>query len=319
MTTNILFVNIILFIVGLALICIAGDKLVDAAVVIAKKLGIPEIVVGATIVSIGTTLPEVLVSTTAAIQGSVEITAGNSLGSIICNTTLIAGLAQLIKPTKKVNTKSLGWRSIFFFVTMIAVNIVSYFTGGIRLVPGIVLLVAFVVYAILNVKYPGDDDDEGGEEKDGKVVKELIILFVCAGLLYVGAKLLVDNGVYLATEMGVPERVIAVTLIALGTSLPELMTSIISMIKGYGNVGLGNILGANILDLLLVLGIPGAIRGYGVAKETSLIDMPLGLIVMAILLVPILIRKKGSRWQGVVLLAIYAAYCVMTFTGFSFF
>ncbi len=301
-----------LFIVGLVLICVGGDKLVDAAVVIARKLGIPQIVVGATIVSLGTTLPEVLVSTTAAVQGSVAITAGNSLGSIICNTTLIAGLSQLIRPTKDVNVKPLRWRVAFFFVTMIIVNIISYFAGGLYMIPGIMLCLAFVAYAYLNIKFPGDEDDEE-EKPEGNVIKEIVILAICAAALYLGAKLLVDNGVIIAEALGVPERVIAVTFIALGTSLPELMTSIISLIKGYGSVGIGNILGANILDLLLVLGIPAMIRGYEVSSQTSMIDMPIGLGVMALLFVPILIKKRAYRWQGALLLLIYAGYCAMTF------
>lgn len=301
-----------LFILGLVLICVGGDKLVDAAVAIARKLGIPQIVVGATIVSLGTTLPEVLVSTTAAIQGSVAITAGNSIGSIICNTTLIAGLAQLIRPTKDVNVKPLKWRAAFFFVTMIIVNVVSFVLGGLYMIPGILLCLAFVVYAVLNIKFPGDEEDDE-EKPEGSILMPIIILVISAVALYFGAKFLVDNGVIIAEALGVPERVIAVTFIALGTSLPELMTSIVSLIKGYGSVGIGNILGANILDLLLVLGIPAAIRGYEVSSQTSMIDMPIGLGVMALLFVPILIKKRAYRWQGALLLLIYAGYCAMTF------
>ena len=136
---------------------------------------------------------------------------------------------------------------------------------------------------------------------------------VCAVLLYFGANLLVDNGILIAEALGVPERVIAVTFIALGTSLPELVTSLVSIIKGYGNVGLGNIVGANILNMLLVIGIPSAIAGIPLERSTVLIDIPLALLVMAVLLIPILIRKKSSRVQGIVLLAIYAAYCVASF------
>jgi len=135
----------------------------------------------------------------------------------------------------------------------------------------------------------------------------------CAVLLYFGANLLVDNGILIAEALGVPERVIAVTFIALGTSLPELVTSLVSIIKGYGNVGLGNIVGANILNMLLVIGIPSAIAGIPLERSTVLIDIPLALLVMAVLLIPILIRKKSSRVQGIVLLAIYAAYCVASF------
>lgn len=301
-----------LFILGLVLICVGGDKLVDAGVAIARKLGIPQIVVGATIVSLGTTLPEVLVSTTAALQGSVEITAGNSLGSIICNTTLIAGLAQLIRPTAKVETKPLKWRAACFFGVMIIVNIVAAVMGKLTLIPGICLILGFIVYAYLNVKFPGEEDEEE-EKPEGNLVMPFIMLAISAVALYFGAKFLVDNGVIIAEALGVPERIIAVTFIALGTSLPELMTSIASLVKGYGNVGIGNILGANLLDLLLVLGIPAAIRGYGVARETWMIDMPLGLAVMALLFVPILIKKRGYRWQGALLVLIYVGYCAFSF------
>ena len=308
---------VILFVVGLILICIGGDRLVDAAVAIAKKLGIPQIVVGATIVSLGTTLPEILVSTTAAFDGSAAIAAGNAFGSIICNTALIAGLTQTIRPSQKVEFASMAWRSAFFFATLICMNVFGYVTGAFNRPAGIVLLLLFVLYAYLNIKR---SSAEGGDEEEGKedagevsLPKQILILAVCAALLYVGANLLVDNGIFIAEAIGVPERVIAVTFIALGTSLPELVTSIMSLIKGYGNVGLGNVIGANILNMLLVIGIPSAIAGIPLETSTVMIDMPLALLVMAVLLVPILIRKKASRLQGVALLGIYAAYCVVSF------
>lgn len=308
---------VILFVVGLILICIGGDRLVDAAVAIAKKLGIPQIVVGATIVSLGTTLPEILVSTTAAFDGSAAIAAGNAFGSIICNTALIAGLTQTIRPSGKVEFASLAWRSAFFFITLVGMNVYGYVTGAFNRPAGIVLLLLFALYAYLNIRRSsaeGDDeeeDQEGGQEVS--LPKQLLILVVCAALLYVGANLLVDNGIFIAEAIGVPERVIAVTFIALGTSLPELVTSIMSLIKGYGNVGLGNVIGANILNMLLVIGIPSAIAGIPLENSTVMIDMPLSLLVMTVLLVPILIRKKSSRLQGVALLGIYTAYCVVSF------
>ena len=308
---------VILFVVGLSLICVGGDRLVDAAVAIAKKLGIPQIVVGATIVSLGTTLPEILVSTTAAFDGSAAIAVGNAFGSIICNTALIAGLTQTIRPSGKVEFASLAWRSAFFFITLVGMNVYGYVTGAFNRPAGIVLLLLFALYAYLNIRRSsaeGDDeeeDQEGGQEVS--LPKQLLILVVCAALLYVGANLLVDNGIFIAEAIGVPERVIAVTFIALGTSLPELVTSIMSLIKGYGNVGLGNVIGANILNMLLVIGIPSAIAGIPLENSTVTIDMPLALLVMAVLLVPILIRKKSSRLQGVALLGIYTAYCVVSF------
>lgn len=309
--------TVLLFILGLILICLGGDRLVDAAVAIAKKLGIPQIVVGATIVSLGTTLPEILVSTTAAFDGSASIAAGNAFGSIICNTALIAGLTQTIRPSKKIEAAAIRWRGIFFFAVLIGMNLYAYLTQKFNRPAGVVLLLLFAVYAYLNIKRAGSEgeesEEEDGKKESGPIWKHLLILVVCAVLLYFGANLLVDNGILIAEALGVPERVIAVTFIALGTSLPELVTSLVSIIKGYGNVGLGNIVGANILNMLLVIGIPSAIAGIPLERSTILIDMPLGLLVMAVLLIPILIRNKSSRVQGIALLAIYAVYCIASF------
>lgn len=306
---------VILFLVGLALICLGGDRLVDAAVAIARRLGIPQIVVGATIVSLGTTLPEILVSTTASFDGSAAIAAGNAFGSIICNTALVAGLAQTIRPVKKVETGSLRWRAVFFFAVLVIMNLWGYVAGGFNRAAGIGLLVLFVVYAYLNVIRASAEGEGQEEEKqeNGSLLLQLLLLVVCAACLFVGANLLVDNGIILAEAIGVPERVIAVTFIALGTSLPELMTSVMSLIKGYGNVGLGNVIGANILNMLLVIGIPSAIAGIPLERSTVLVDMPLSLLVMGVLILPILIRKKSSRLQGIALLAVYGIYCVASF------
>lgn len=310
----------LLFLLGLLLICFGGDRLVDASVAIARKIGIPQIVVGATIVSIGTTLPEVLVSTTAAFDGSAAISAGNAFGSIICNTALIAGLSQLLRPSKKVETASLAWRSVFFFAVILGLTAVGWFTGRFGRGCGVVLLLLFAVYAWLNIVRSGREGEDTVETPESleelntiSVPKNLLKLAVCALLLFVGANLLVDNGVIIAGFLGVPERVIAVTAIALGTSLPELVTSLISLIKGCENVGLGNIIGANILNLLLVIGISATVAGIPLETQTVRVDAPLGALLMAILLVPILIRKKGSRLQGVALLGIYGVYCVLNF------
>lgn len=307
---------VILFVVGLILICSGGDRLVDAAVAIAKKLGIPQIVVGATIVSLGTTLPEILVSTTAAFDGSAAIAAGNAFGSIICNTALIAGVTQTIRPSKQVEFSSLSWRSAFFFLVLIGLNVCGLVTGAFDRPVGVVLLLLFVVYAYLNViraSSEGGSQEENEKADEVSIPVQLLILVVCAAFLFVGANLLVDNGILIAEAAGVPERVIAVTFIALGTSLPELMTSVMSLVKGYGNVGLGNVIGANLLNLLLVIGIPSAIAGIPLEGGTVRVDMPLACLVMAVLIVPILIRKKSSRIQGIVLLSVYAVYCVASF------
>jgi cation:H+ antiporter len=321
-----LFWTIVLFLAGLGLICVAGDKFVDAAVAIAKRLKIPEIVVGATIVSLGTTLPEILVSTTAAVgrAQSPEISVGNALGSIICNTALIAGIGQLIRPTKEVKRNSVSWRMLFFVGTAVLLFVSVLLTppigegyvGRIGRVIGIVLILGFCVYAFLSIKFK-DSDGEAEYDETEKIMPmwgALLMLVVSAAALFVGANLLVENGQLLAKAIGVPDRVIAVTMIALGTSLPELVTTVTSSIKGRGDVGLGNIIGANLFNMLLVVGLPATITGNVAFTAKSLyLDLPLALLAMSALILPMLLRKKGSRVQGGLLLLGYIGYCVYSF------
>ena len=314
--------TLLFFGVGLVLICFAGDKFVDAAVAIATRLKIPHIVVGATIVSLGTTLPEILVSTTAVLGAaqSPDICFGNALGSIICNTALIAGVGQLIRPTRDAKTGSINWRLAFFILTVLAMFAMLFFND--LTLPrwfGFILLGGFVAYAILSIRFSNRDDAEDVESLDGvmKVPVALIVLVITAAGLFLGANLLVDNGQILAVDyLHVPERVVAVTMIALGTSLPELVTTLSSAIKGREDVGLGNIIGANLLNLLAVVGIPNALGGAISANPSAAyIDLPIALAVMLILIVPMMIRKKGSRLQGGILLLGYIAYCVYSFLG----
>lgn len=304
---------IILFAIGLLLIMFGGDRFVDASVDIAGKLGIPQLVVGATIVSLGTTLPEILVSTTATLGGSPDIAAGNAFGSIICNTALIAAIGQLVRPTKHADTKAFNWRMLLFLGFALFLWAVARTCGGFDRVTGVILILGFVLYAYLSIKRNDGTGEEEQGTSEGGIIRPLLTLIICAALLFVGADLLVDNGILLARALHVPERVIGVTFIALGTSLPELVTAVNALIKGYEDVSLGNIIGANLINLLLVIGIPSAIRGIAVTPEVAGLDIPLGILLMLILTVPIFVRKKGYRWQGLLLLAIYAAYCAVQF------
>lgn len=307
-------ITVLLFVLGLIFICVGGDRLVDAAVAIAEKLKISQIVVGATIVSLGTTLPEILVSTTAAFDGSSAVAAGNAFGSVICNTALIAGITQTIRPAGK-TAAAIGWRGSFFFAVAAVMEIWGVMTGAFNRFIGMCLIAAFGFYAYMNIKSASGGQEEEEDAGQVSMPKQILVLVACALFLYAGAKLLVDNGILIAQALSVPERVIAVTFIALGTSLPELVTSMMSLVKGYGNVGLGNIIGANTLNLLLVIGIPAAVTGIPLEKQTTGLDIPLAILVMAVLVVPTLIRKRSSRAQGIVLLGIYAAYCIVSFAG----
>ncbi|MCQ2512061.1 MAG: calcium/sodium antiporter [Lachnospiraceae bacterium] len=313
---------IVLFIVGLACLIFGGDWFVDGATGLAYRFKIPEIIVGATVVSIGTTLPEVMVSATSAAQGFGDMAYGNAIGSIVCNTALILALTVAIRPSK-VDKKSLLTPTIFFFVAAIFYMVVSYTTGKFDLWVGIILLCMFIVYMIVTVrqgfKNPVKEEEE--EKKDWPLWKEVLFLILGAALIAVGARLLVDNGTLIAEKLGVPQTVIALTFVALGTSLPELVTAVTSLIKGHGALSLGNIVGANLFNLVLVGGVSITINPFSVptAKTIAglnasfLIDLPLMFLVMAIVTIPALIRGKLSRVQGILLLALYAAYMVFQF------
>lgn len=318
---------VVLFALGLICLIFGGDYFVDGASSIAKKFHIPDLLIGATVVSIGTTLPEVMVSATGALQGSASIAYGNAIGSCICNVSLIAAITLAVAPSDKVDTKSLRVPAIFFFVAAGIYMIVSYFIGTFTRTTGIILLSVFALYMILQIKdaFSGkhNEDEEENEEEDNNstLVKDLILLVGGAGLIALGANLLVDNTTIIAKGFGVPDSVIALTLVALGTSLPELVTAITSLIKGHGLLSLGNIIGANLFNLVLVSGLAITISPFAVPSEKQflgqnaalLIDIPLMLLVMLILLVPAFKNKKLYRWQGISLLVIYAAYMVFQF------
>lgn len=306
---------IVLFIVGLGLIMFGGDRFVDASILISRKMGIPQIIVGATIVSLGTTLPEILTSTTAAFAGKGDMAIGNAFGSIVCNTSLIAAVTQLCKPSKGVERSSISWRSILFFGTYLLVSVIGLWTGAIPQWLGVVLLLGFCLYAFMSIKCTGNEEAKEEEEAaDGSVFMAIVTMVVCAALLFLGSKLLVNNGTVIAKKAGVSDAVIGVTFVALGTSLPELVTAITALVKGYADVSLGNIIGANTLNLLLVVGIPATIQGISIKDMNSFrLTAPAGLLVMALLILPFWYKKRGYRLQGAALIALYIVYTVLQF------
>ena len=322
-------VNILLFAVGLVLLILGGDWFVDSASGIARRFRLPELLIGATVVSIGTTLPEVMVSAQGALAGSGGMAYGNAIGSIICNTALIAALTVAIKPSK-VNRKTLVLPAVFFFVAAIFYACVAYFFGIFSRTVGIVLLGLFVTYIALSLiqmrkgqapTVPEKETPAEEEQKKDSLIKDIIFLVLGAAAIAFGANLLVNNGTAIAKELGVPETVIALTFVALGTSLPELVTAITSLIKGHGSLSLGNVIGANLFNLVLVNGVSTVISPFPVPAESTIaghpaslvMDIPVMLGVMLLLIVPTFIRGKLSRVQGILLLAVYAAFCTLQF------
>ena len=317
-----MLVPVLLFVLGFVLLIKGGDWFVDGATDIARKFHVPELLIGATVVSIGTTLPEVMVSTTSALQGHSEISYGNAIGSIICNTALIAAITIAVKPGKA-DRKALRLPVIFFFLAAILYAGNAYLTGEFTRPFGFLLLGIFLVYMIITVlqmkNSPQEEVEENQEEVDIK--KAVLLLIIGAALIAVGANLLVENGTLIAQALGVPESVIALTFVALGTSLPELVTAITSLIKGHGALSLGNVIGANLFNLVLVSGASIALAPFSVPTSKVLFGMNSSLVfeipvmfgVMLILTVPALLKEKLYRAQGIALLLIYAAFCAIQF------
>ena len=312
-----MLIPVLLFIVGLLCLIKGGDWFVDGATGIARRFHVPELLIGATVVSIGTTLPEVMVSTTSALTGHGEIAYGNAIGSVICNSALIAAIPIVAKPGK-VDPKSLRTPVLFFFVAAAFYAGVAYTTGSFTRLVGIILLAMFVAYIVCNVmamKNATAPEEEEEPEENASFAKEL-------GLLAVGADLLVDNGTLIAQALGVPESVIALTFVALGTSLPELVTAITSLAKGHGALSLGNVIGANVFNLVLVSGVSVTLAPFTIPQNSTIagmnaslvMDIPVMFAVMLLLTVPALLKGKLSRPQGIALLCIYAAFCVVQFT-----
>lgn len=317
---------VLLFAVGLILLIKGGDWFVDGAASIARRFHLPDIIVGATVVSIGTTLPEVMVSATGALGGQGSMAYGNAIGSIICNTALIAAISVAVNPGP-VNTKSMKLPVFFFFGSAAIYCVAAYIMGEFTRPLGLVLLGIFAVYMILTVRQGLKNPDavqgeaEAADSKPRQLWQELLLLVGGAAIIAVGADLLVDNGTFIAQELGVPETVIALTFVALGTSLPELVTTITSLRKGHASLGIGNVIGANIFNLVLVSGVSVTLAPFKVPvgnllfgyNSSLVLDIPLMLAVMALLTIPALVTKKLHRWQGIVLLCVYAAFCIFQF------
>ena len=273
-------------------------------------------------VSIGTTLPEVMVSTLSAIDGVGEMAYGNAIGSVICNAALIAAITLAVRPGKA-DPKALRLPVLFFFLAAAIYCVAAYLLGEFSRVVGLVMLAVFVAYMVLTVRSMKKAPKSAAAEEveDMPTWKMILFLVLGAALIAVGAHLLVENGQKIAEALGVPKSVIALTFVALGTSLPELVTAITSLVKGHSDLSLGNVIGANVFNLVLVSGLSVTLAPFKVPMTAKLagynaslvLELPLMLLVMLILTLPPLRKGKLSRAQGILLLAIYAAFCVMQF------
>ena len=318
-----MLIPVLLFIVGLLFLIKGGDWFVDGASALARRFHLPELLIGATVVSIGTTLPEVMVSTMSALSGHGEIAYGNAIGSVICNAALIAAITIAVRPGK-VDPKTLNMPVLFFFAAAAIYCVAAYGFGKFTRPMGFIMLAMFVAYMAANIHQmknaPAEEHEE--EEETMPLPRMLMLLVLGAVLIAMGANLLVDNGTLIAQALGVPESVIALTFVALGTSLPELVTAITSLIKGHSDLSLGNVVGANVFNLVLVSGVSVALAPFTVPQSATIfgmnsslvLEIPVMIAVMVLLTAPALVKGKLSRVQGVALLVIYAVFCGIQFT-----
>ena len=315
---------LLLFTAGLVLIIKGGDLFVDAATWIAEASGIPKFIIGATVVSFATTLPEMLVSVFAALEGNADIAVGNAVGSVTANTGLIMCLS-LVCLNCAMTRKQFGVKAGILLATIV---VLFGFTrdGQLSVFESAVILVFFAIFLAENlIAGRREQENEASESDtrakiDAKTMAINIAKFVFgAAAIVLGAQLLIDNGSALARMLNVPDSIIAATMIAIGTSLPELVTTITAIRKKQSSLSVGNIIGANIMDLTLIMPLCALIQGKSliVERQGMLLDIPACLVISAAALIPALISGKFKRWIGYLIGGLYIVYLIIMFTSFG--
>ena len=329
------FLMYLLFAIGIILIVKGGDWFVDGAAWLAEVTGIPKFIVGATVISIATTLPEIIVSSIAAVEGhkilvsgienciiasqeKVGMAIGNGIGSVICNTALIMAISLIFMPIK-IERKDFVPKALLLISSVIALFLLSL-NGALTVSGAVVLLIILAVYIFENIKSARNNisncDEEPVKADRRSVARHVMLIVVGAACIVLGSRLLVDNGGEIARNWGVSEAIIGVTIVAIGTSLPELVTAVAAVVKRHPSMSIGNVIGANIIDTTLILSICSFIYGGNlpVSIQNIRLDFPVAILVSLIAVVPTIIQRKFSRWQGIVMVVIYIAYLIMVTT-----
>lgn len=310
---------ILLFVVGLVLIIKGGDWFVDSAVFIANLTGIPKFIIGATIVSVATTLPELTVSVTGVIDGELDLAVGNAVGSVTANIGLIMGISLVCMPA--VIKRSQFWLKGTLMSAAALLLWVLCKDGALRMLPSFALFVLLAVYVWDNIRDAkndvGSDEREVVDKKD--LPKQIVMFIIGIAAIVVGSKLLIEYGSEIALLLGVPSAIIGVTMVAIGTSLPELITTLTAIRKKESSMSIGNIVGANIIDLAMILPICSVVSDgkLTIAEQSYALDMPMCFAMTLIAVLPPLIKGKLYRWQGILMLALYAVYVVILVTQYG--
>ncbi len=314
--------DILLVAAGLILLFIGGEGLVRGSVTLAERLGISKLLIGLVIVGFGTSTPELLVSVKAALGGAPEIALGNAVGSNIANVLLIVGLASIITPILGWERSAVREALVAALVSLAALVLVQ--GEVITKLEGIAMLVALAGYLFasywLEKKDPKAKTFQHATEEfeDIPLPRPWLAPVLALGgivALVFGADLLVEGGVNIARGFGVPDAVIGLSLVAIGTSLPELATAVVAAIRRHPDVVLGNVIGSNIFNILAILGVTAVIQPIAVSARFREIDTPVMLGVALLLLALLVVSKSIGRLWGFVLLALYAAYMVVLFSS----
>lgn len=302
--TDSMLINIVLLVMGLVVVLKGADWLTDGAVNIASRFGVSQMVIGLTIVAMGTSMPELCVSMVSALKGTPDLAVGNVVGSNTLNTLLIVGCSALVAPIMV--KRSSVRRDIPFAVLASLLMLIFCLDGGIDRLDAALLFILFAVFMFVTVKY---GKNEGTEAKTtaaplGKATLLLVVGLVC---LILGSNLFVDNASFIASTLGVSDAVIGLTIVAGGTSLPELATSMVSAKKGNSDIAIGNVIGSNVFNILMIIGVTGLVKPMHIKGITSL-DLIVMLTSMLLLWFFCRTTYKVKRWEGAVLAISYIAY-----------
>ena len=301
---------VLFLIIGIIFLLIGGDMLVNSSTALAKRLNVSPFLIGITVLSFGTSAPELLVSLNAAVMGSTGIAIGNVVGSNISNIALVLGLTILIRPLNVDSKKYLfGWLVMF-------VSSIMFFgfslDGVIGFIDGLSFISGLMFFITLSIRYRNSSikEDVIGENKDTKMIPVYFILG-SAGL-YFGSEFLVTNSVIVAKYFGISEFVIGITIVALGTSLPELVTSVIAILKGHSSISIGNLIGSNIFNVFAVLGITSLVQPLNLDISILISDLPVMIGITLLLGFFLFISHRLRRTEGVILISIYLIYVVFS-------
>lgn len=306
-TINIMWLNILFVIIGVILVLWGADRLTDGSVAIAEKLNMPQIVIGLTVVALGTSMPELCISLTSALKETPDLAVGNVVGSNIFNSLLIVGTAAIVAPMT-ILTSTVKKDIPFALFASILLLPMCYWGKDISRWEAIILFILFLVYMYYTVQgAKGSHAEEPSVRKNYSGLKATLFILLGLACLIGGSNIFVSGATEIAHLLGVSEAVIGLTIVAGGTSLPELATSVVSAYKGQSGIAIGNVLGSNVFNILMILGITGAISPLEIHGITY-VDFGVMALSMLLLWAFSYTKYKIERWEGFVLLAIFIAY-----------